>query len=497
MSSQLDSSQPDRRLNSWKSIAAYFERDERTVKRWEAQRGLPVHRVPGAGRSSVYAYTSELAEWLKTADSHSPMSAMPLSTSPVAPVPPPLLPAALSTNEDAAAEPAKNGPQGPLTESAPAPAPAPSRRPDLRLNKKLVLLAAATTFVIASLVSYRQFFSFHSFANNLRPARKHSVSPEAEELYLQGVYHWEKRTPESLNQALDDFTQSIVRDPNYAPAYVGLANCYNLLREYTQMPAKDAYPRAIAAAKRAISLDDGLSEAHNALAFATFYWNWDAPGAEREFKRAIALDANSVVAHHWYATFLMVLGRSREALAEIDKARTLDPQSSSILADKGLILFEAGETRPSIALLQQIETTDPAFLSPHAYLARVYLRTGDYRNYFLEAKKAAQLRGDTGGLRIINAGENGFLNSGADGMLRAMLAVQKELYAKGQFSAYDLASTYCLLGDQQQALNLLNIAVTNREEQAVGMRNDLCFLALRRESSFRNLIAQVGLPALD
>jgi len=84
MSSQLDSSQPDRRLNSWKSIAAYFERDERTVKRWEAQRGLPVHRVPGAGRSSVYAYTSELAEWLKTADSQSPMSTMPLSASPVA-----------------------------------------------------------------------------------------------------------------------------------------------------------------------------------------------------------------------------------------------------------------------------------------------------------------------------------------------------------------------------------------------------------------------------
>ena len=498
MSSQLDSSQPDRRLNSWKSIAAYFERDERTVKRWEAQRGLPVHRVPGAGRSSVYAYTSELAEWLKTADSQSPMSTMPLSASPVAALPPPLLTSPLSTNEDAAAEPAGNPEATPAADSAPAPSPAAPERRDPRRARTLVLSAAAITFLVASFVSYRQLFSFHQiFANNLLPARRHSVSPEAEELYLQGVYHWEKRTPESLNQALDDFTQSIVRDPNYAPAYAGLANCYNLLREYTLMPAKEAYPRAIAAAQRAIALDDDLAEAHNALAFATFYWNWDAAGAESEFKHAIALDPNSVVAHHWYATFLMVLARSTESLAEIEKARKLDPQSSSILADKGLILFEAGETNQSIALLKQIETADPAFLSPRTYLAGIYLRTRDYRNYLAEAKKAAQLRGDTGQLRIIEAGENGFSNSGADGMLRAMLAVEKELYGKGQFSAYDLASTYCLLGDQQQALKLLDLAVISREEQAVGIRNDLCFLALHKDSSFRNMVAQVGLPALD
>ena len=487
MISQSDSSQPDRRLNSWKSIAAYFERDERTVKRWEAQRGLPVHRVPGAGRSSVYAYTSELAEWLKTADSQSPLAVMPLSASPMA-----ASPAALSTDEDAASETGGH-PCPPNSAAAPAPtAPASGNR----RTTLLVLLAAAVTFAVASFVAYRQFFSFHPiFASDGLTARKHSPSPEAEELYLQGLYHWEKRTPESLHQALDDFTQAIVRDPDYAPAYVGLANCYNLLREYTLMPAKEAYPRAIAAAKRAIALDDGLAEAHNALAFADFYGNWDAPGAENEFRRAIALDPNSVVAHHWYATFLMVLSRSEEALAEIEKARQLDPQSSSILSDKGLILFAAGETSQSITLLKQIETTDPAFLSPHSYLAVVYLRTGDFRNYLEEARKAAQLRGDQNQLRVITAGENGFLGSGADGMLRAMLAVQKELYGKGQLSAYELASTYCLLGDKQRALDLLQVAVGRREEQAIGLRTDLCFLALHQESSFRNLVLQVGLPA--
>ena len=195
------------------------------------------------------------------------------------------------------------------------------------------------------------------------------------------------QAPESLNRALDDFTQSIVRDSNYAPAYVGLANCYNLLREYTLMPATEAYPRAMAAAKRTIVLDDSLAEAHNSLAFVDFYWSWDAPGAEQEFQRAIALDPNSVVAHHWYATFLMALGRSQDALAEIEKARKLDPKSSPILADKRLILFLAGQTNQAIGLLKQIETTEPAFLSPHAYLAEAELDAKDYKDYLSEPGK--------------------------------------------------------------------------------------------------------------
>ena len=121
--------------------------------------------------------------------------------------------------------------------------------------------------------------------------RRINQSPEAEELYLKGRYFWNKRTPEDLNKALDLFTQAIVRDPGYAQAYVGLADCYNLLREYSVMPPNEAYPRALAAAKKAVELDDNSAEAHNSLAFATFYWTWDAATAEREFKRAIAVES--------------------------------------------------------------------------------------------------------------------------------------------------------------------------------------------------------------
>jgi DNA-binding winged helix-turn-helix (wHTH) protein len=114
----------------------------------------------------------------------------------------------------------------------------------------------------------------------------HPANREAEEFYLKGRYYWEKRTPDSLNKAVDSFTQSLVHDPGYAPAYVGLADCYNLLREYTVMPATEAYPRALAAAKKAVELDDRSSEAHASLAFASFFGMWDAATADREFQRA-------------------------------------------------------------------------------------------------------------------------------------------------------------------------------------------------------------------
>src|ERR1019366_4026317 len=145
-----------------------------------------------------------------------------------------------------------------------------------------------------------------------------NVDPEAQDLYLKGRYYWDKRTPDDLNKAVDFFTQASIRDPNYAQAYVGLADCYNLLREYAAMTPEEAYPRALAAAKTAVELDDSSAEAHNSLAFVTFYWNWDVAGAEREFRRALELNPTYVVAHHWYATFLMTIGRLPEALEQID-----------------------------------------------------------------------------------------------------------------------------------------------------------------------------------
>jgi tetratricopeptide (TPR) repeat protein len=459
---------PDRRLTSWKAIGAFFDRDERTVRRWEIERGLPVHRVPGAGRSGVYAYASELAEWLKTADLH--------------------LPEETAESFDPAASPLL---ASDLAQPVELPRPAAKRRYSL-----LFLAAACMLMLAVSPIVYRKYLSSRATASTLPKGTKAAANPEAQEFYLQGLYHWNKRTPADLNQAVDDFTQSIVHDPEYAPAYAGLANSYNLMREYTLMPAKEAYPRAIAAAQRAIALDDSLAEAHNSLAFADFYWSWDAHSADHEFQRAIALDPNSVVAHHWYATFLMVLGRSQEALAEIEKARKLDPRSSAILADKGLILFLAGQKEEAVSLLEQLESSEPNFLSPHSYLAVIALATGDYKSYLPEARKSAQLLHDSDRLAIVETGEKGYAAGGGPGMLHAMRDVQQRLYASGKIPAYDLAVTHCLMGNHQEALRLLESSVQSHEAQVIAIRVDKNFQSLHDDPAFQQLIAKVGLPPL-
>jgi len=333
-------------------------------------------------------------------------------------------------------------------------------------------------------------------ATRLVPA-DHRPTPESEDLYLKGRYFWNKRTPEDLNKALDLFTQAIVRDPGYAQAYVGLADCYNLLREYSVMPAGEAYPRALAAAKKAVELDDNSAEAHNSLAFVTFYWTWDAATAEHEFKRAIALNPDYVAAHHWYATFLMATGRCPEAVAEIEKARKLDPSSTPIMADRGYILYRAGQSKEGIAVLKQIETTEPAFLSPHLYLSNIYVEGKDYPDYFAETKRVAQLRHDPAALAIANAGGRGFAAGGARGMWESMLAVQKKFYLQGELPPYQLAQTYSQLGESQEALKYLREAYDKRDAAIVFMKTDHSFDGLRDDSSFRELLARSGQVQLN
>lgn len=150
--------------------------------------------------------------------------------------------------------------------------------------------------------------------------------------------------------------------------------------------------------KKAVELDDTSAGAHNSLAFATFYWNWDPLTAEREYKRALELDPNFVQGHHWYATFLLANQRYPEALAQIEQARKLDPSSTTIQADKGLILNNSGHKSEAFALLKQLETTDPSLATTHTYLSVIYLERNDYEDFFAESRLSAQLRHDEVGL---------------------------------------------------------------------------------------------------
>ncbi len=322
-----------------------------------------------------------------------------------------------------------------------------------------------------------------------------AANREAEDFYLKGRFYWNKRTPESLDKAVDAFTQSIVHDPTYAPAYVGLADCYNLMREYTLMPASEAYPRAFAAAKKAVELDGQSSEAHASLAFASFYGMWDFAAADREFRRAIDLNPNNGLAHHWYATYLACLRRYSESLAELERARALDPSSSSILADKGIILANAGQHKEAIALLKQLEENEAASVSVHRYLKFIYLSDGEYRDYLVESRKEATLMHDTAALTVADAAEKAFATGGGRGLLETLRQEQKKLYVRGVFSPFQLAETCALAGNKAEALQFL-WAAYDKHSDVVAIETDLAFAGLHADAGFQQLIAKVGLPPL-
>jgi Tfp pilus assembly protein PilF len=496
-----------RRLDTWKEIGAFFGRDERTVKRWESTRGLPVHRVPGSGRATVYAYTSELEQWLKGAETALrdvvERGADPAISPPGNATPDDL--AEEGEEEQRGAEPDEARQNLGLHEMA-------SHEPDslrgeaevlnaipLEMSKvrnRRSLLAWFGVAILVVTILSAILLHRHDVGEG-RPVitrSKRPVNAEALEFYLKGEYYLQKRTPESLNRAVDNYTQAIVRDPSYAEAYAGLADCYNLLREYTLMPDSEAYPRALAAAKQAIALNDSLSSAHSALAFVDFFWLWDTAGAEREFKRALELDPKSIQAHHWYATFLFHLGRSKESLTEINIAQQLDPSSTSILADKGLILFYDEQPEQAVALLRQMETTEPAFLSPHNYLAGIYLNLGDYNGYLAESEQAAQLVHDDDRLSIAEAGKKALLKAGPESMFHAVLARQNALYDAGRFPAFGLADTCARMGRQQEALNYLRVACLRRESQVAGLRVNPSFRALHHNAEYRKLLVHAGFP---
>jgi len=430
-----------KRLDSWKEIAAFFGRAERTVKRWETERGLPVHRVPGGGRSAVFAYTNELADWLKgrgreldaAEEEHDTQSSQAGSQPP-----------------DAGASPSETIP-APVQKASPG-----KGRSAARIVAWTVPLVLAAGVVIYFSVG-RDGLHFKALAN------RHAPNAEAQDLYLKGRYFWDRRTPDDLTKAIDYFTQAIVKDPSDAQAYVGLADCYNLLREFGAMPPAEAYPRALSAAQRAVDLDARSAEGHISLAFVTYWWLWHGVTAEREFKQALELNPNLVRAHHWYGTFLLGEHRFPEALDQMEQARRLEPSSNAILADKGDLLWESGHAKEAIALLQELETTDPALSSAHDYLGRIYLQQGNYPKWLAETRRVAELRHDDVGLSLANAREKGFAAGGLKGMYERELPVEKDLVDRGSGNAYVLAQVYAALGRKPDALATLQISFDRHE----------------------------------
>jgi tetratricopeptide (TPR) repeat protein len=497
------------RLDSWKEIASFLHRDARTVRRWERERHLPVHRVPGGERSGVFAYVGEIERWLHASEA-APAARTETATDGPMPVAFSLAPAPSVPGDveaEAAAEPRppvsafqslNRFPVGAATEAASASEtsgsrPGPSLTPLLYRSLRIRGYQAASLLALLLVAIGISAAVVRMRANRPIAPAIHQPNPEAKELYLRGRYYWNLRTEEGLNCALDLFTQSIVHDPKYAAAYAGLADSYLLLRQYGHMPNSEAFPRALAAAKQAIALDDSSPEAHRSLAFIRRFWDWDMAAAEKEYRRAIALNPSDPQSHHWFATALLSAGRDREALEQIDQARALDPGSGSVLADRGLILAEL-DPRAGAEALQQVEQAQPAFLSTHTYLSRTYLRLGDYAGFLKEFRQAAEIAHDPAMLLVLNPmmerAQRTLAERGPMPMLRGLAEDLAPLADRGAVYAYDEARLFGLAGEPGKAISYLRLACDRREPGFLGADGDPAFAALRSQPEYMGLMVR-------
>jgi tetratricopeptide (TPR) repeat protein len=450
----------DRRLRDWKEIAAFFGRDERTVRRWERQRGLPVHRISGGARNLVFAYTEELERWLRSGK-----------------------PAA----QDDAAAPVADTPLALLVAEAGAAATGStvSRRRPL-----LIFGAVALAFLaIAGAVTIR--------GADAPPASvAYKPDPRVQALYLDAVYHLGTRQADGFTHAIQLLTEATTLDPNYAEAYVKLADAYNTASQFTLMPQNEAYPRALAASRRAIALDGNNAGAYAALAFTTFYWTKDFVKSRELFERAIRLDPNAAQPHHWYALTLMVTGETALPLREIGRAQELNPESRAIVANKALILFYAGQTDEAVMILRQLAKAEPNLRSPPEYLATIYLDEGRFTDFLREYRRAAAIAGNGARLTIADAAEKGLRESGGQGLLSAMYAEQIRQFEKDLEPAYKVAGTAAMLGRADEAIRYLEESLRRKENDMLGVRIEPPFKGLRADPRYRAIVERQGfIPA--
>jgi Flp pilus assembly protein TadD len=462
-SPRIENADPVRTLVSWKEIAVFLNHSESTVKRWERDRRLPVHRIPGGERGGVFAYSDELADWLKG-------KALELEADDLA-----------GGDQETAGSIEIGAASGGEVDLQPGETTGRSGRLGNSRQVRLAVIGIAAALAGAGIYAY---FA-HPFGNWLQ-RRLHAIAgiarassagqvvasvsdaekSAAHDLYLKGRFDWNQRTPDSLNRALDDFTQAIVHNPNDAQAYAGLADTYEMLFIYGSRQDDDARDRAMAAAKKAVELDGSLSEAHRALGYAV--WRAHNFGeAEKELNLAIQLDPKDPLAHLWLSNVLASQDKEGDCLAEITKAQELDPASASIMAAKGNRLYLTGKKEEGIALLKEAVRSEPRLSIAHSDLAVIEFRERNYPAYLKESQATAELRNDPWLKDVTAKLAAAYARDGERGLLNAEFAVQEGCSAPvypGLGLSKTQKSVECLNQDRKpEALQLLEEASANQE----------------------------------
>ena len=449
---------PDKKiLQGWKEIAEYVDRDERTVKRWEKQREFPVRRMPGNGRANVYISVSDLETWLSNSETPQEAPAAEPTELPV---------------QALAVEPMK--PVSSWTMPA----------------VLMILLLCAGGAAIA-LHAHRK----PSRAAPTASARYHSKTPGVDELYLRGVYFCEQRRPDSLRAAEHILQEAIDKEPNYAPAWSALAVTHNLLREYGSMPSAEAYAKARIEAQKAIALDPTLSDPHAALAYVEFFWDWNVPASEHEFRTAITLNPNSALGHHWYGSMLSHEGRFTEALEQLDIAQRLEPDSTAILNTRAIAEGFSGHRDEALELLQEVTEQDPNFSAAHLRLSGLsLLQPADIPRFLSEYRRWGDLTHDDAALKLEATMDRAYKAHGETAMWQALLE-QGRAASPGNPTML-AAHAEAALGDSNAAFAELDQLVKRHDMELIGINLTPEFMPLHRDPRYGRLLAEIGLPPL-
>jgi TolB-like protein/DNA-binding winged helix-turn-helix (wHTH) protein len=321
-------------------------------------------------------------------------------------------------------------------------------------------------------------------------AQPRSVNPDAYEVYLHGRNKLGKQARESIRESIQDFQRAIDLDPMYASAYSGLSDAYTLMANYGALLPRDAFPRAKAAAFKALSLDPLLAEAHASLGLVKNYYDLDWPGAEGEYKRAIALSPSYATAHLRYARFLSMAARHDEAIQEIERARGVDPLSMVIQSNAGSILYHA--RRYDAAILQSRKTLeiDPNRVYARIFLAMCYEQKGMYPQAIQELERS---RAYFGGAPSVGLAHVYALTGRTAEARRILAALEKE---GDNADWYFIAGVYAALADKASAFICLEKAYAKRDFFLASLKVDPYMDPLRSDARFQDLLRHVGPPEM-
>jgi TolB-like protein/DNA-binding winged helix-turn-helix (wHTH) protein len=332
-------------------------------------------------------------------------------------------------------------------------------------------------------------------------AKMRTVSPEAYDLYFKGRFYWNARNPAAIKESIGYFRQAIAKDPNFALAYVGLADAYNIGNIMGAFSPKQSLPEAKEAAIKALALDPSLAEAHAALGMEKSHYEFDFPGAQKEFLQAIELNPNSAYAHLFYSNcYLSPMGRMTEAIAENKKALELDPLSLPINNFMGMTYMFAGDYDKSYQQFQHTIAMDPTFPLAHEYFSSLLKMMGRFEEGIKEHEKSEVLSGaspeDAAAEATImrqafkEGGEKALWEKNLELLLPTLKQPDGELSEPGL-----VASVYALAGDKDNAFEWLDKAYAERDgEDITLLKCDPTFQNLRSDPRFADLLRRMGLP---